>query len=106
MSIHVATRSHYIERITIDAPESATIPYTLVPEDDLRSLPMPTGERRSAFGNDGLMLGTERLERFFFWPMGIPSAGAMRQWGNHATAFVGERHFDDADLFERRFRMR
>jgi len=27
----------------------------------------------------------------------------MRQWGRHATAFVGRRHFDDADLIERRF---
>jgi hypothetical protein len=35
--------------------------------------------------------------------MGIASAGAMRQWGRHATAFVGRRHFDDADLFEKRF---
>jgi hypothetical protein len=106
VTIHVATRSHYIERIAIDAPEGATTRYTLVPEDELRSLPTPAGDRRSAFGTDGLMFGTERIERFFFWPMGIPSAGAMRQWGNHATAFVGERHFDDADLFERRFRLR
>ena len=36
--------------------------------------------------------------------MGILSAGAMRQWGRHATAFIGRRHFDDADLFEKRFR--
>jgi hypothetical protein len=35
--------------------------------------------------------------------MGIVSSGAMRQWGRHATAFVGRRHFDDAELFERRF---
>jgi len=28
----------------------------------------------------------------------------MRIWGRHATAFVGMRHFDDADLFERYFR--
>jgi len=35
--------------------------------------------------------------------MGIPSAGAMRQWGRHATAFVGRRHFDGADLLEKRF---
>jgi hypothetical protein len=61
------------------------------------------GGMRSAFGPDGLVTGTERLERFFFWPMGIASAGAMRQWGRHATAFVGRRHFDDADLLERRF---
>ena len=47
--------------------------------------------------------GTERSERFLFWPSGIDSPGAMRQWGRHATAFVGRRHFDDADLIERRF---
>jgi hypothetical protein len=35
--------------------------------------------------------------------MGIDNAGAMRQWGTHATAFIGRRHFDDADLIERRF---
>ena len=34
----------------------------------------------------------------------ILAAGAMRQWGRQATAFVGRRHFDDADLFEKRFR--
>ena len=57
------------------------------------------------FGPDGLVAGTERGERFLFWPMGIRSAGAMRQWGRHATAFVGRRHFDDADLIERRFEL-
>ena len=41
--------------------------------------------------------------RFLFWPMGIASAGAMRQWGHHATAFVGRRHFDDPELLEQRF---
>jgi hypothetical protein len=72
--------------------------------DELRSLPRPVG-RRSVFGEDGLIAGTERTERFLFWPMGIESAGAMRQWGRHATAFVGRRHFDDADLLERRFEL-
>jgi hypothetical protein len=37
--------------------------------------------------------------------MGIASAGQMRQWGHHATAFVGRRHFDDPDLFERYFEL-
>jgi hypothetical protein len=73
--------------------------------DELRSLPHPGGAHASAFGPQGLIAGTERLERFFFWPMGIASAGAMRQWGRHATAFVGRRHFDDADLLERRFEL-
>jgi hypothetical protein len=38
--------------------------------------------------------------------MGIPSAGAMRQWGHHATAFVGRRHFDEPFLIERYFERR
>lgn len=80
----------------------AAASYELRPEDELRSLPTLAG-RRSLYGPDGLVAGTERGERFLFWPMGIASPGAMRQWGHHATAFVGRRHFDDADLLELRF---
>jgi len=69
----------------------------------LRSLPLPGGGTRSLYGPDGLVAGSERSEREYFWPMGITSAGQMRQWGRHATAFVGKRHFDDADLIELRF---
>ena len=76
--------------------------YALQPDEALRSLPAPGG-RRSLYGPDGLVSGTERGERHIFWPMGIDSAGAMRQWGHHATAFVGRRHFDDAMLLEERF---
>jgi hypothetical protein len=49
------------------------------------------------------MPGTERGERALFWPMGIASPGAMRQWGRQPTAFVGRRHFDDAHLLSDRF---
>ena len=63
----------------------------------------PDGSRASIFGPDGLVAGSERPERWLFWPMGIESAGTMRQWGRQATAFVGRRHFDDADLLEKRF---
>jgi hypothetical protein len=38
-----------------------------------------------------------------FWPTGVDETGAMRQWGRHATAFLGRRHFDDPDLIEQRF---
>ena len=47
----------------------------------------------------------ERPNLDLFRPMGVPEPGAMRQWGRHATAFVGRRHFDDADLFEKYFEM-
>ncbi len=94
--------SHYVMAAALD-PGGPGTPYALRQEDELRSLPLPHGGRRSLYGPDGLVLGSERAERFLFWPMGIASAGAMRQWSHHASAFVGRRHFDDADLIERRF---
>ncbi|MBI2508655.1 MAG: hypothetical protein HYV99_01240, partial [Betaproteobacteria bacterium] len=72
----------------------------------LRSVPLPEGGRRSVFRPDGIVPGSERGERYLFWPMGVPEPGAMRQWGRHATAFVGRRHFDDAGLMERYFVMK
>jgi len=106
VTVHLATRTHYLQRIGVDEPARAATPYVFAAEDDLRSLPRPDGARRSVYGPDGLVPGTGRAERWLFWPMGIPSAGAMRQWGHHATAFVGRRHFDDADLLDQRFELR
>ncbi len=94
--------SHYVMAAALD-PGGPGTAYRLRPDDELRSLPLPQGGRRSLYGPDGLVPGSERPERMLFWPMGIASAGAMRQWGHHATAFVGRRHFDDPDLIERRF---
>ena len=106
VTLHLATRTHYLQRIGVDEPVEGARVYAVAAEDTLRSLPRPDGTRASVYGPDGLVPGTARLERFFFWPMGIPSAGAMRQWGHHATAFVGMRHFDDPDLLARRFALR
>ena len=64
---------------------------------------LKAGGRRSVFRPDGIVSGSERGERWLFWPMGVPEPGAMRQWGRHATAFVGRRHFDDPALLERYF---
>jgi len=102
LMVTLNTASHYVMAAGPD-PGGAGTPYALRPENELRSLARPQGGRRSVYGPDGLVPGSERTERFLFWPMGIASAGAMRQWGHHATAFVGRRHFDDADLIERRF---
>lgn len=102
--LRIATRTHYLERVTLAREPGAATRYAWRDSDELRSLARPEGGRASAFGPAyGLVAGTGRPERFLFWPMGIRSAGAMRQWGRHATAFVGRRHFDDADLLEKRF---
>ena len=102
--VRIATATHYVERVYRDQDDSLAR-YELRPYDELRSLRQMRGSTRSIFGPDGIIAGTERGERFLFWPMGIANAGAMRQWGRHATAFVGRRHFDDADLLERRFEL-
>jgi hypothetical protein len=99
----IASGTHYVERVGLVRGPDSVVRYAFRSYDELRSMPRAVGDHASAFGPDGLIAGTERLERFLFWPMGIVSSGAMRQWGRHATAFVGRRHFDDADLFERRF---
>jgi hypothetical protein len=99
--LRIASGTHYIDRVhQLTSTPLVTIPYSMQHADELRSLPQSARQHRSLYNEEGLVSGSERLERFLFWPMGIPSAGAMRQTGHHATAFVGRRHFDDADLFE------
>lgn len=106
--LHVASTTHYVERVSVERDYHPTMEqsagftreYQLLAADELRSLDWRADQRRSLYGENGLVSGSERLERFLFWPMGIASAGAMRQPGHQATAFIGRRHFDDADLFD------
>jgi hypothetical protein len=102
--LRLAAGTHYLQQVVVEAAAAAAgVPLALRDDDELRSLPLPGGGRRSVFAADGLLPGSERLERFFFWPMGVRSAGQMRQSGRHATAFVGRRHFDDPALLDRYF---
>lgn len=124
--LRLQARTHYLQRVRLAAPQApagpsampASVPtplaYRLVDEDTLRSLPWtpaPSAEgvaslrasHRSVYDPQGLIPGSQRLERLLFWPMGIASAGQMRQWGRQATAFVGRRHFDDPLLLDRYF---
>jgi hypothetical protein len=107
--IRLSAGAHMLEGIdsvaslASNGADSTPEHYTLLSDDLLRSLALPSGGRRSLYDPRGFIPGTERAEAWLFWPMGISEAGSMRQWGHHATAFVGRRHFDDADLLERRF---
>ncbi len=109
--LHLQAGTHYLRRVAHEGAAPEAHLYEFAEDDDLRSLRLPAPDvggpvRRSAFGPEGIVPGSERGERFLFWPMGVDNAGAMRQWGRHATAFVGERHFDDPGLFEKYFEMR
>ncbi|MDX1610368.1 MAG: hypothetical protein R3225_09635 [Halofilum sp. (in: g-proteobacteria)] len=98
--VRLEARTHYLAGVDTAGARGAR-PLAPLPLDALRSLPLPEGGRRSAFAPDGLIPSSRRLERFLLWPLGVPSPGAMRQWGTHAIAFVGKRHFDDPDLLDR-----
>jgi hypothetical protein len=104
MVLNIGSGHHYLRRLsTMNNDVLRQSRYELVPMDALRSIPVATGGTRSLYGPNGIVVGTERRERFLLWPMGVPSAGAMRQWGTHATAFVGRRHFDDPYLIHKAF---
>jgi hypothetical protein len=115
VALRIASRTHYLQRVRLvdaatlaGAAAAPATTYRLLDEDVLRSLPVPGAAGaawRSVYDPRGLVPGSQRLERYLFWPMGIASAGQMRQWGRHATAFVGRRHFDDPDLLERYFEL-
>ena len=103
-AIRVQSVTHFVRRVA--TPEQAssqdTRKYQLKDYRELLSL--HDGDKtRSLFCADGLVCGTERFERLWLFSTGIESPGAMRQWGRHATAFVGRRHFDEPDLLEKLF---
>jgi hypothetical protein len=102
--LRIESGTHYVLRVlAVAAVAGNSRSYAIRHYDTLRSLSAPDRGRRSLFGPDGIVPGTERGERFLFWPMGVPDPGAMRQRGRHATAFVGRRHFDDPWLIESSF---
>jgi hypothetical protein len=106
MVVSLASRTHYVVHL-YGMPRWRTHQgeaYSLRHYERLQSLPRPGGGSRSMFRENSLVPGSERLERFLLWPTGVLSPGAMRQWGRHAVAFVGKRHFDDPRLMERIFR--
>lgn len=106
LRVYLSASDHQLVGVAADDGAGQGTALRLEDEDQLRSLPTPAGGHRSAFWSSGIMPGTERGERALFWPMGIESPGAMRQWGRHPTAFVGRRHFDEPRLLEQRFHWR
>ncbi|MEM7467129.1 MAG: hypothetical protein AAF387_09610 [Pseudomonadota bacterium] len=102
-SITLDSGRHFVNAFSVaDLPENA-LDLKVEHYDSLRQLPIQDGGTQSAFSPRGLIENSERLERFVLFPMGVLSAGAMRQVGTHAIAFVGRRHFDDPGLIEKNF---
>lgn len=99
--IRVSSGDHYIQRLYVDTASGQPLHWREYQE--LYATPVAGGGHRSLFRANGLVKGSERSERWLLWPMGVPSAGAMRERGRQATAFIGRRHFDDAKLLDNLF---
>ncbi len=101
-TLWLSAREHAL--VWVDQRTSASVPitYQQASLDQLRQLDHGQGTK-SLYQPDGLISGTERLERWVLWPSGVHAPGSMRQWGRHATAFIGRAHFDDPLLLERYF---
>ncbi len=107
LTLTLTANEHYIVGVDRKSPndQQESIRYGMAPYELLNNLASSAGTR-SLFDDQGLIAGSERLERFTLWPTGILSVGAMRQWGTHATGFIEEQHFDDANLLEKYFETR
>ncbi|MBL4608831.1 MAG: hypothetical protein JKY01_13525 [Pseudomonadales bacterium] len=101
LTLNTNSSSHYIVGVSqTDHSNKDSIRYDLTSYDALSQL-IAMGRKKSLFGDDGIIEQSARKERWFLWPLGVVNAGAMRQKGNHAVAFIGRRHFDDAFLWEK-----
>ena len=101
LRLRLEAGQHYIIDVAEAFPAASTERYVLESYASHLQLPAQgTDSAQSLFGPTGIVQQSRRPERFVFWPLGVASAGAMRQQGLHAIAFVGRRHFDDPDLLE------
>ena len=91
---------HQVQRILTVPTSEEGIQYDLLPYEMLESLPREDGRSRSMFDAQGIAWGSERVERFIYFPTGIPSIGSMRQRGHHAITLSEQTHFDEPGLFE------
>jgi hypothetical protein len=103
LGIRLSSGWHQVQRLLAVQEGSDSTPYELIPYDVIESLSREDGQRESLFDMQGIAKGSERMERYVLFSMGIPSIGSMRQRGHHAIELIGRAHFDDPYLFERNF---
>jgi hypothetical protein len=103
LGIRINSGWHQVQRLIPMKEVSNSVPYQLVPYDGLEVLPREDGRSESIFDPKGIAKGSQRVERFILFSMGIPSIGSMRQRGHHAIELIGRVHFDDPYLFDKNF---
>lgn len=99
-TLWLAANTHHLLGVQVAQAPRTTQRLTVRAYAQLRALKSPGGRYYSPFDARGLVAESRRPERLVFWPMGIPSPGAMRLHGTHAIAFIGYRYFDDPGLLD------
>lgn len=99
-AIWVQSATHYVSGLKPAPASGDSQTYELLALDELR-VADDSGQR--LYNVYGRVEGSQRLERWLLWTSGLVSPGGMRQWGSHATAFSGERYFDEPGLFDTEF---
>jgi hypothetical protein len=103
IGIRIMSGWHQVQRVIAVEEIPDPISYELVPYDILEALPQEGSQTKSIFDAKGIVRGSERVERFILFSMGIPSIGSMRQRGHHAIELIGRVLFDDPNLFDQSF---
>ena len=103
LGIRINSGWHQVQRLISVKEAPDPVPYELIPYEVLETLPQEDGRTESIFNEHGIAKGSERVERFILFSMGIPSVGSMRQRGHHAIELIGRAYFDDPYLFDQNF---
>ncbi len=93
---------HQIGQVSAALPLVKQPTYQLLPYEGLEYFEHGSAVV-SLFDKEGRVPGTNRLERFFLFPMGIEKVGAMRQRGRQPITLIGRAYFDDPHLFDNAF---
>lgn len=93
---------HQIGQVAAALPAPHQPTYRLLPYEGLESF-ADGNAVSSLFDKEGRVAGTNRLERFFLFPLGIPKVGAMRQRGRQPITLIGRAYLDDPFLFDNAF---
>lgn len=99
MAIFLQADDHQIVKLAPATPLMNSRAYQQLPFANLLQLPY-NKHHRAVFDPAGYVAGSERSERWLFWPMGIKNPGALRRPEDHAIQFVGKAYFDDPQLLE------
>ncbi len=103
LGIRINSGWHQVQRLISTGEFPNSSPYALIPYAVLEALPRKDSRTESIFNSKGIAKGSDRLERFILFSMGIRAIGSMRQRGCHAIELIGKEHFDNPSLFDQNF---